>query len=75
LARRRAWLVTTQSTARRETTKVFSLRKTLALVLATAAFVAALAPAALADPGGGPGSNNGCPGHHPPPPPSGGCGD
>jgi Spy/CpxP family protein refolding chaperone len=53
---------------------VFSLRKKLALVLATAAFVAALAPAALADTGRAPGSNNGCPGHQPPPPPGGGCG-
>jgi hypothetical protein len=29
---------------------------------------------ALADAGGGPGSNHGCPGHQPPPPPSAGCG-
>jgi hypothetical protein len=38
------------------------------------AFAASLAPAALADAGGGPGSNAGCPGHQPPPPPSHGCG-
>lgn len=34
---------------------------------------ASLVPAALADAGGGPGSNAGCPGHQPPPS-SGGCG-
>jgi hypothetical protein len=31
-------------------------------------------PFAGADAGGGPGSNNGCPGHQPPPPPNHGCG-
>jgi hypothetical protein len=44
-----------------------------ALLFAVCALAASLAPAALADAGGGAGSNNGCPGHQPPPPPSGGC--
>jgi len=45
-----------------------------ALLCAVFALAAAVAPAALADAGGGPGSNHGCPGHQPPPPPGGGCG-
>ena len=50
------------------------MKKRLGVALTTLALLSALAPAALADPGGGPGSNHGCPGHQPPPPPSGGCG-
>ncbi|HEV8648363.1 MAG TPA: hypothetical protein VG276_02925 [Actinomycetes bacterium] len=48
-------------------------RKLAALLLAVALSLTA-APA-FADAGGGPGSNNGCPGHQPPPPPGGGCGN
>jgi hypothetical protein len=44
-----------------------------ALLLAVFALGAGLAPAALADAGGGPGGNAGCPGNQPPPPPGGGC--
>jgi hypothetical protein len=48
-------------------------RRVAALLLATCAFAASVAPA-FADPGGGPGSNSGCPGHQPPPPPNHNCG-
>ncbi len=44
-----------------------------ALLFALCVFAAAV-PAAFADAGGGPGSNNGCPGHQPPPPPNHNCG-
>jgi hypothetical protein len=39
------------------------------------AFLVLGAAGSMADPGGGPGSNHGCPGHQPPPPPGGGCGN
>jgi hypothetical protein len=45
-----------------------------ALLLAVCALAISVAPVAFANAGGGPGSNNGCPGHQPPPQPSGGCG-
>jgi hypothetical protein len=44
-----------------------------ALLFAGLAFAASVTPA-LGDAGGGPGSNNGCPGHQPPPPPNHNCG-
>ena len=50
-------------------------RKLIVLLMALGMLAGSLAPAALADPGGGPGSNHGCPGHQPPPPPGGGCGN
>jgi hypothetical protein len=51
------------------------IRRRAALVFALLALAGSLAPAALADAGGGPGSNTGCPGNQPPPPPppGGGC--
>lgn len=49
-------------------------RKIAAVLAAVALFGAVGAAPALADAGGGPGSNAGCPGHQPPPPPHGGCG-
>jgi hypothetical protein len=49
-------------------------KRVAALIFAVAAFAATVAPASLGDAGGGPGSNNGCPGHQPPPPPNHGCG-
>ena len=45
-----------------------------AVFFAVFAFAAAVTPA-FGDAGGGPGSNNGCPGHQPPPPPHHGCGN
>ena len=50
----------------------FSKRKLIAGAFAGVVLGVAV-PFAPADAGGGPGSNNGCPGHQPPPPPSGGC--
>jgi 5-methylcytosine-specific restriction endonuclease McrA len=49
------------------------IRRLGAVVFAICAFTVSVAPAALADAGGGPGSNHGCPGNQPPPPPAGGC--
>jgi hypothetical protein len=45
-----------------------------ALLFAVCAFAVSVTPVAVADAGGGPGSNNGCPGHQPPPPPNHNCG-
>jgi hypothetical protein len=61
-------------TAEEEVTAVlkFSKRKLIASAFAGVVLGVAV-PFAPADAGGGPGSNNGCPGHQPPPPPSGGC--
>ena len=50
------------------------VRRFSALLLCMFAVAISLVPAAFANAGGGPGSNNGCPGHQPPPQPSGGCG-
>jgi hypothetical protein len=50
------------------------IRRVGAAVFAVFVLGAAVAPAALGDAGGGPGSNHGCAGHQPPPPPGGGCG-
>ncbi len=47
--------------------------KVLAIIVA-AALALSVGASVYADAGGGPGSNNGCPGHQPPPPPGGGCG-
>jgi hypothetical protein len=49
------------------------LKRLVAILLVMSALTA-FAPAVYADAGGGPGSNNGCPGHQPPHPPNGGCG-
>jgi hypothetical protein len=54
---------------------VTRIKRAAALLFAVCAFAAAIAPAAMGDAGGGPGSNHGCPGHQPPPPPGGGCGN
>jgi hypothetical protein len=51
------------------------LKRFGALLFAACAFAAAIAPGAVGDAGGGPGSNHGCPGHQPPPPPNHGCGN
>jgi hypothetical protein len=47
--------------------------KILKVIVAVMLALAMTAPV-YADPGGGPGSNHGCPGHQTPPPPHGGCG-
>jgi hypothetical protein len=49
-------------------------RRIVAFVAAVALFGGVSVLPALADAGGGPGSNVGCPGHQPPPPPHHGCG-
>lgn len=53
---------------------VVSKPKRVLVGVLTVGLLAGGASIAVADPGGGPGSNNGCPGHQPPPPPGGGCG-
>jgi hypothetical protein len=45
-----------------------------ALLFAVCALAVSAASPAFGDVGGGPGSNNGCPGHQPPPPPGHNCG-
>jgi hypothetical protein len=51
------------------------IRRVGAAVFAVFVLAATVAPMAVGDPGGGPGSNHGCAGHQPPPPPGGGCGN
>jgi hypothetical protein len=51
-----------------------SVRKVVASLF-VGALLGAGVPLAGADAGGGPGSNNGCPGHQPPPPPNHNCGN
>jgi len=48
--------------------------KRIIAILSLVGALMAVAPAAYADAGGGPGSNAGCPGHQPPPPPNHSCG-
>jgi hypothetical protein len=49
------------------------VKRSGAHLLAVFASAAGVAPAALADAGGGPGGNAGCAGNQPPPSPGGGC--
>lgn len=69
----RWWGAGDQGSLRMEGAPMRRIRRVGAIVFAVCAFTVSVAPAALADAGGGPGSNHGCPGHQPPPPPGGGC--
>jgi hypothetical protein len=51
------------------------MKRKLIRVVVAVLLALTMATPVLADAGGGPGSNHGCPGHQPPPPPGGGCGN